>query len=186
MPYIHGIEAHKRNVAVTRSWQMRLPKEVDRIIIDTPASISGSTLSDYIRQADTIIIPVLPSPIDIHTTTNFIKEIMVLGKLQATVRGSGHKSKTRLAVVANRIKENTRVFKTLENFLAELDLPIVTALADSQYYIHAFVDGIGIHELRDARTQLLCQQWKPLLDWIDDTPGNPVNLANYQHSYQMF
>ena len=181
---IHGIEAHKRNIAVTRSWQMRLPKDVDRIVIDTPASITGAILSDYIRQADTIIVPVLPSPIDIFTATNFIKEIMILGKLQAPA-SVGKKRPVRLGVVANRVKENMQIFESLFTFLADLNLPFITALSESQYYIHAFVEGKGVHELHDSRTQLICQQWKPLLDWIDDTPENSVNLASVSNNYNM-
>jgi chromosome partitioning protein len=172
---IHGVEAHKKSMAVTRSWQMRMPKEVDRVIIDTPASIGGADLADYVRQANTIIVPVLPSPIDIHTATNFIKEIMVLGKL----KGDNGSSK-RLGVVANRVKENTRVYKTLQSFLSSLNLPFVTALRDSQYYVHAYVEGIGIHELRDARIQSLTQQWQPLLDWLDDMPRDPVKETMYR------
>ncbi len=181
---IHGVEAHKRNIAVTRSWQMRLPTDVDRIIIDTPASISGAKLSDYIRQADTIVVPVLPSPIDIHTATNFIKEIMILGKLQAPA-SVGKKRPVRLGVVANRVKENSQIFESLQMFLADLNLPFITALSESQYYIHAFVEGKGIHELQDSRTQLVCQQWKPLLDWIDDTPGNPLNMPSVNNNYNV-
>jgi chromosome partitioning protein len=174
MPKIHGVEAHKKNMAVTRSWQMRMPKEVDRVIIDTPASVAGADLADYVRQANTIIVPVLPSPIDIHTATNFIKEIMVLGKL-----GEG-KGARRLGVVANRVKENTRVYNTLQSFLASLNLPFVTALRDSQYYVHAYVEGIGIHELRDVRIQSLMQQWQPLLDWLEGEPTDPVKDALYR------
>jgi chromosome partitioning protein len=178
MPHIHGVEAHKKNMTVTRSWQMRMPKEVDRVIIDTPASIGGADLADYVRQADTIIVPVLPSPIDIHTVTSFIKEILVLGKLR-----TGPNTR-RLGVVANRVKENTRVYNTLQSFLASLNLPFITAFRDSQYYIHAFVEGIGIHELRDVRIQSLTQQWQPLLDWIDDEVDAP-DASSSERSFDL-
>lgn len=171
MAPIHGVEAHKQTTAVTRSWQMRMPKAVDRVIIDTPASVSGAQLADYVRQANTIIIPVLPSPIDIHTATNFIEQILVLGKLRTTaVGGNSNDNATRIGVVANRMKENTRVFKSLRSFLNELHLPLVTAIADSQYYIHAYVEGLGLHELKDERTQSLCNQWQPLMDWLEQVP----------------
>ena len=176
---IHGVEAHKKNMTVTRSWQMRMPKDVDRIIIDTPASVGGADLADYVRQADTIIVPVLPSPIDIHTATNFIKDIMVLGKLKIDSGGNKPGSK-RLCVVANRVKENTRVYQTLQAFLSSLNLPLVTALRDSQYYVHAYVEGIGIHEMRDVRIQSLTQQWHPLLDWLDEEPIDPVKEIGFR------
>ena len=180
MPLIYGVEAHKKNMTVTRSWQMRMPKEVDRVVIDTPASVGGADLADYVRQADTIIVPVLPSPIDIHTVTNFIKEIMVLGKLKTGPNADNGFGSKRLGVVANRVKENTRVYNTLQTFLASLNLPFITSLRDSQYYIHAFVEGIGIHELRDVRIHSLTQQWLPLLNWLDNEVDKPSTVVSHR------
>ena len=174
---IHGIEAHKQRLTVTRSWQMRMPPKVDRVIIDTPAAPTGQELANYVREANIIIIPVLPSPIDIHATTAFIKEILVVGKLRGTSREASG-SNTRLGVVANRVKENTNVYKSLQNFLASLNLPFVTAFRDSQYYVHAFVEGVGIHELRDTRTQFLRQQWQPLLDWIEEPRSIQASVSS--------
>jgi len=167
-PQIHGVEAFKHNIAMTRSYQMRMPSGVDRIVIDSPAAIGGAKITEFIRQANIILIPVLPSPIDIHSVTNFIKEIIMLGKMRSAM--GVHASKqgtTRIAVVANRVTENTRVYKSLENFLGGVNIPMVASLQDSQYYIHGFMEGVGIHELEDPRTQFIRRQWQPLLDWID-------------------
>lgn len=176
-PPIHAVEAYKHNTTVTRSWQMRLPNGVDRMVIDTPAAITGARLSEYIRQANTILIPVLPSPIDVHNAMSFIKDILTLGKVRSAL-GSGDpkQTATRLGVIANRVMENTRVYHSLMDFLDGLNLPLVTSLRDSQYYVHAFVEGIGIHEVEDDRTLLLKQQWRPLYDWIEDTAegGRPA------------
>lgn len=167
-PLIHGVEAYKHNMAVTRSYQMRMPAGVDRIVVDSPAAIGGAKITEFIRQANTIIIPVLPSPIDIHSVTNFIKEIIMLGKMRNAMGSLDSKqARTRIGVVANRVTENTRIYKTLEGFLAGLNIPFIAALQDSQYYIHAYMEGLGIHELDDSRTQFIKRQWQPLLDWID-------------------
>ncbi|MFV2056409.1 MAG: hypothetical protein ACC707_08065, partial [Thiohalomonadales bacterium] len=114
------------------------------------------------------IIPVLPSPIDIHSVTNFVKEIIMLGKMRTAMdRTDSKQARTRLGVVANRVTENTRVYKSLQGFLESLNIPFITALQESQYYIHGFMEGVGVHELEDARTQFIKRQWQPLLDWID-------------------
>lgn len=170
VPPIHGIIAHKQKMTVTRSWQMRMPAKVDRVIIDTPAAIDNQDLASYVKQADVIIIPVLPSPIDIHASTDFIKELLVIGKMRMSVKKD---EGARIAVVANRVADNTTVFEPLQNFLDGVNLPLVTSFSDSHYYVHAFVEGVGIHELRDSRTQMLKKQWQPLLNWIDN-PGDVV------------
>jgi len=166
-PPIHGVEAYKHNTTVTRSWQMRLPSEVNRIIVDTPPAISGARLSEYIREANTLLIPVLPSPIDVHNAIAFIKDIILLGKMRTAVGAKSREKQTRLAVVGNRVDENTRVYESLLEFLQGLDLPFVTSFRDSRFYTHAFVEGIGIHEINDDRTVLLRQQWRPLFDWLE-------------------
>ena len=65
-PDIVGIAAYERRRGVTRSFQLHLPNKVDRIVIDAPSGVSGLQLVDYIQMAETILVPVLPSPIDIH------------------------------------------------------------------------------------------------------------------------
>jgi chromosome partitioning protein len=165
---IHGIAAHKQKLTITRSWQMRMPPQIDRVIIDTPAALGTHDLTNFMREANVILIPVLPSPIDIHATTAFIEEILVIGKMRSSLSKD---SETRIGVVANRVSDNTKVYQSLQGFLAGVNLPFVTALSDSHYYVHAFVEGVGIHEVRDSRTHLLRQQWLPLLNWIED-PGS--------------
>lgn len=161
---IHGIAAHKQKLTVTRSWQMRMPPNIDRIIIDTPAATSNQDLVNYMRDANVILIPVLPSPIDIHATIEFIEEIMVIGKMRSSLSDQG----VRIGVVANRVNDNTQVYQSLREFLSGINLPFITSFSDSHYYVHAFVEGVGLHEIRDSRTQHLRQQWKPLINWIDD------------------
>ncbi|HSG92207.1 MAG TPA: ParA family protein [Methylotenera sp.] len=165
VPPIHGIVAHKQKMTVTRSWQMRMPSKVDRVIIDTPAAVENQDLANHVKQANVIIIPVLPSPIDIHATTDFIKELLVIGKMRLSVKSSDD---PRIAVVANRVSDNTLIYQPLLSFLEGVNLPMIASLSDSHYYVHAFLEGVGIHELRDSRTQLLKKQWQPLLTWIDN------------------
>jgi len=174
VPPIHGIEAHRQKITVTRSWQMRMPPNVDRVVIDTPAAGSSQDLANYIRDADVILIPVLPSPIDIHATISFIEEILVIGKMRS---GVSKKADARIGVIANRVAENTQVYQSLQSFLAGVKIPFVTSLSDSHYYVHAFVEGVGIHELKDSRTIILRQQWQPLMEWIENFDAHDSPLS---------
>lgn len=158
-PAIHGIAAFQRRRDVTRAFQMRLPVEAERVIMDVPAGVTGLGLVEYVQRVDTILLPVLPSPIDIHAAAHFIQDLLLVGK----IRTSG----VRLAVVANRVRENTLVFKDLERFLATLKLPLVATLRDSQNYIRAAEQGLGIHELEKGKTSPDRQRWAPLVEWLD-------------------
>jgi len=159
---IYGVHvaSRKNNTGVTRSFQMRVPPETERMIIDAPAGVTGHELKDLIRHIDTIIIPVLPSSIDIHAVTRFIEELLVMGK----VRQMG----INVAVVANRAKKNTLTYRSLERFLKTLKLPFITTLRDTQNYVHAAERGIGISEMWDKRTDSDKAQWRPLIRWLED------------------
>lgn len=156
---IHGIAAFQRRRDVTRAFQMRLPTEAERVIMDAPAGVAGLALADYVQRVDTILVPVLPSPIDIHAAAHFIQDLLLIGKVRA--RG------VRVGIVANRVRENTLVYKDLERFLATLKLPLVATLRDSQNHIRAAEQGLGIHELERARTTADRQRWTPLIDWLE-------------------
>jgi len=159
-PAIHGIAAYQRRRDVTRAFQMRLPVEAERVIMDVPAGVTGLGLVEYVQRVDTILLPVLASPIDIHAAAHFIQDLLLVGK----IRTSG----VRLAVVANRVRENTLIFKDLERFLSTLKLPLVATLRDSQNYIRAAEQGLGIHELEASRTKSDRERWTPLVEWLDE------------------
>lgn len=158
---IYGVHVgNNRHMTQTSSFQMRVPPETERVIFDAPAGITGYELEKFIRHVDTILIPVLPSSIDIHAATRFIEDLLIIGK----VRQKG----IRVAVVANRVKKNTITYHSLERFLNTLKLPFVTSLRDSQNYVHAAERGIGIHEMWDRRTEDDKAQWRSLIRWLEE------------------
>lgn len=161
-PPIYGVHvaSRKNNTGVTRAFQMRVPPETDRMIIDAPAGVTGNELVDLIHYVDTILVPVLPSSIDIYAVTRFIEELLVVGK----VRQKG----VNVAVIANRAKTTTLTYKSLERFLKSLKLPFITTLRDTQNYVHAAERGIGIHEMWDKRTEDDKASWRPLTRWLED------------------
>ena len=169
---IHGINAHQRqSMQSTRAWQMRIPAETERLIIDAPAGVTGEDLHSFVQRVDTILIPVLPSPIDIHSATAFIKDLLLIGK----VRNLG----VRVGVIANRTRKNTLVYQSLERFLGSINLPFITSLRDNQHYVHAFERGIGIQEMWDKRVEQDKISWVPIMNWLEDIhPGHAVLQGN--------
>jgi chromosome partitioning protein len=159
LPNIHGIAAHEKRLAVTRAFQLRLPLHAQRVVMDVPAGVAGLQMREYVAQADVVLVPVLPSPIDIHAAAHFVQDLLLVGRL----RQSG----TRLAVIANRVRQNTIVFRNLEKFLNSLNLPLVATLRDSQSYIRAAELGVSIHELDERRVERDRARWNDLLVWLE-------------------
>lgn len=137
---------------------MRVPRNLDVVIYDVPAAISGKELTAMVKRAETLIIPVLPSPIDIRAAARFIHDLLLVGKVS--------RQQTKLAVVANRVRENTLVFHKLEKFLKSLKIPFVATLRDTQNYIRAEERGLGIFEMAPSLVGHDVEQWQPLIKWL--------------------
>ena len=156
---INGIAAYPSNKPVTRSWQLQLPQNADRVIVDTPAGLSGLNLVDQIRGTHTIIIPVLSSYLDTHVTADFIRELYLTAKVRP--------ENTRLCIVCNRVKTNTIAFKALKRFLDSLDIPIIGQLRETQNYIRASDQGLAIHELKHQASDRDIEDWNRIIRWLD-------------------
>ncbi len=153
----------------TRSWQLRLPEDCDKMIIDSPAAISEPELRPLIRQADLILVPVLPSSIDIHAAATFIKTIMLTPEhLQQPGR---------ICVIANRVRRNTLSHEKLKLFLNALSIPYLSTLRDTQNYVAAAELGLGVHEIRRRHTQADLTDWSPIISWIDSLQIQKVQAS---------
>jgi hypothetical protein len=97
-----------------------------QLVIDAPAGASGLLLQELLARTHCILIPVAPSPIDIHATANFIRDLLLAGRIR--------NSNIRLAVVANRVRKAGAVYQPLERFLASLNLPLLARLGDSETF----------------------------------------------------
>lgn len=174
LPRIYGVPAIDKSSMMSRNlgWRLRVPPECTKIIIDTPAGFTGNVLEDLVQQADIIVMPMIPSAIDIRAATAFIADIM---------NSRAYKKNPKpIAVVANRVRKNTLIYHKLEVFLNNLNTPFVTALRDTQFYVRACEYGMGLADfaklsLKDKR------EWQPLLDWIEQATNSLS--ANSQNTY---
>lgn len=159
-PPIHGIAAYKKSMHATRSWQLRVPMETRQLIIDTPAALENPQIHDLTYDANCILIPVLPSPIDIRFAARFIAELLLVTQIDRRDR--------QLAIVANRTRKNTNSLKQLMRFLTSLNIPIISVLRDSQNFVTAAGKGIGIYELPFHKAKTDIQQLAQVIGWLED------------------
>ena len=163
-PAVHCVAAFEPPpVGVTRSWQMRVPQQTRYVITDTPAGYGMADIEDRVAETDVILIPVLPSPIDIHSTADFIRDLLLKGKARS--------HNTRLAIVTNRTRIRTRAVDKLERFLDQLDIPVIARIRDTQHYVSATERGLGIHELDERDAYRDREIWAGLFDWLDNNRG---------------
>src|SRR5690606_1869133 len=71
-PAIQGIDATRTRSGLTRTWQMFVPPDVGRVVIDAPAGVGGIALQEMLRRADVVLVPLTGSVIDVHATRVFL------------------------------------------------------------------------------------------------------------------
>jgi chromosome partitioning protein len=143
----------------------RVGRNTEYVIMDAPAGVHGKQLADLIRRAETFIIPVLPSPMDMRAAADFIDEIRSNGRIE--------RKDAKIALVANRARDFTNVYWELDEFLTKQKGPFLTMLRDSQNYIRAAERGLGIFELAPYATAVDREQWEPIIKWVKSKRSQP-------------
>jgi len=166
---IHGIAAFERSSTVTRSWQLRIPADSEVVIVDTPAALDAQRIPDVTRGADAILVPVMPSDIDIHAAAKCIADLLLVGKVR--------RSQGRLGIIANRVRSNTLISQALMRFLKSLDIPLVATLRDTQNYVRAAQAGAGINEMPGWQVGRDLEDWEELGLWLDSREPAPETEA---------
>ncbi|MGA7539879.1 MAG: AAA family ATPase [Steroidobacteraceae bacterium] len=164
-PAIHIIAAFEKDPRVTRSFQLRIPEKSTHVIVDTPAAVEPRLLPELTRDAGKIIVPVLPSDIDIHACSRCIRDLLLVAKIR--------REDNRIGVVANRIRRNTLTYQSLIRFLKTLGIPIVATLRDSQNYLRAAELGVGVHEMKSYVVSQDVEEWRPLIEWLEPAAVKP-------------
>jgi chromosome partitioning protein len=142
-----------------------VPRNTDVVVIDAPAGCHGRELTELVRHAETIVVPVLPSTIDIVASGKFIDALQEVGKVE--------RREVKLAVVGNRVREVTLIAQELDDYLGKLRMPYVTKLREAQNYVRAYTRGLGIHELPEYLAWPDWEQWKPLVSWLNSKRSQP-------------
>lgn len=157
---IHGANGIPQKAHLLRTMQTWVPSETEIQLIDAPGGIKGLLLQEVVGKADVVVIPVGPSSIDVHATADFVKNLFLLGRVRAR--------NIKVAVVANRVRSSMPVYEPLERFLRSLGLPFLTRIRDSDVYIRAAEQGMGVFEMDPAETEAEREELLPVVHWLEN------------------
>ncbi|MGV8932701.1 MAG: AAA family ATPase [Luteimonas sp.] len=141
-----------------RSWRKSVPDDTQRLIIDAPAGAMRDELEMYLEHADAIIVPVLPSSLDIDATVPFLNS---LAKHPRVRRGQ-----LRVGLVANKLKPWTNASQQSLELLKQWPYPIVAQLRDSQAYVLLVGLGKSLFDYHSMQVRDHQEDWQPLLKWM--------------------
>ena len=158
LPAISGVRAFEDGVR-------NVSRSTDVLVIDAPARVHGTELNELVRRAETIVVPVLPSSIDMKASQHFMTELLEIGKVS--------RRQARLALIANRVREHTLIYEELDQYLSKLKVPYLGCLREAQNYVRAYARGMGVLELPEYLASPDWKQWEPIGEWLGSKRSQP-------------
>ena len=141
-----------------RDWEKHVPADAERVIIDTAAGIRASEVADYLDGIDAVVVPVLPSAIDLEATAPFLAELAELPRIK--------RGKVVVGIVANRLKPWTNASQLAIEEIKAFAFPLVAELRDTQGYVLANALGKSIFDYHSEQVRSHQDDWKGLLRWL--------------------
>lgn len=149
LPLIQGMDGRK---------QKEQDAGAEWTIVDSPAGLHGEKLTEAVKLADWILVPMQPSAFDIGATRAFLEEL----REEKAVR----KARVSIGLIGMRVNMRTHSAATLGQFLKESGFATPTSLRDAQVYALAAEQGASLFDIRPSLVARDLQQWAPLLHWL--------------------
>lgn len=141
-----------------RAWRAWLPDDAERVVIDGRAGAMADDLDNFIEHADAIVVPVLPSALDIEATVGFLNSLSKVPRV--------HKRKLPVGLVLNRTRPWTNASQQALEMLKTWPYPVVAQLRDTQAYVVMAGMGRSLFDYRSAQVRDHQADWDPLFKWI--------------------
>jgi len=141
-----------------RDWGKKVPEDAQRVIVDAAAGAHGDELAHFLDVADAVVVPVMPSTIDMEATVPFLDSLAKHPRVR--------KGKLPVGLVGNRLRPWTTASQQSMDTLRQWPYPLVAQLRDTQAYV--LMAGLG-RSLFDYQSQQIREHqadWAPLLKWL--------------------
>ncbi|MFT3790533.1 MAG: ParA family protein [Rudaea sp.] len=146
-------------LAGTRSdWRSHVPQGAQRIVVDAPAAIRPVDVDAFLDDIDALLIPVLPSRIDLEASRHFIDGIATLLRIK--------RGKVAVGIVANRLKPWTTASQLTIEEMKSFPFPLVAQIRDSQAYVLMAGLGKSIFDYSSETVRSHQDDWNKLLRWL--------------------
>ena len=142
-------------------WRRQLPADSELVVVDAAAGAMAGDLGSFLDRADAVVVPVLPSVLDIEATVGFLD---TLAKNARVRRGE-----LRVGLVANKLKPWTTGSQQALELLQQWPYPLVAQLRDSQAYAVLVGLGKSLFDYHSAQVREHQGDWQPLLRWLKKT-----------------
>ena len=144
---------------------LKPPRGTTHVVLDTPAGIHGRLLKEVLKRSAKLVIPVQPSPLDMHATHVFLESL----------KERRHARDLDIAVVGMRVDERTIAAERLKAFFEALELPVLAYLRDTQNYVRLAMQGLTLFDVSPGQVAKDLQAWKSIGEWLDQSDLEQTN-----------
>jgi len=148
---INGARGHKR------AWAA-VPAHAGQVVVDAPAGADAQSLAVWLEHADALIVPVLPSALDIEATVPFLNSLARHPRVRQGDLKPG--------LVVNRLRPRTHASQQTLDLLKKWPYPLLAQLRDSQAYVVLVGLGKSLFDYHSGKVRERQLEWQPVLKWL--------------------
>ena len=141
-----------------KDWRKRLPDDTQVVVVDGAAGAMAKDLEYFLDKADAVVVPVLPSALDIEATVPFLNTLAKLPRVR--------KGDLRVGLVGNKLKPWTNASQQALDLFKAWPYPLVAELRDSQGYVMLTGLGKSLFDYNSQQVRSHQEDWQPLLRWV--------------------
>jgi chromosome partitioning protein len=156
---VHALASNDPAHGLSAGWLLKIPANTEVLLIDTPAGLRAHEFERFARHADVVLVPVVPSPIDLRATLGFLDLVRKLPDVRT--------GRLRVAMVANRLRARTNSARNLDATLERLTEAALIRVRDSQTYVGLAEHGSDVFEDDASTSRAHREDWTALVEWLD-------------------
>jgi chromosome partitioning protein len=141
-----------------KAWSRAIPSDAQRVVIDAPAGAMGPDLAAFLDAADAVLVPVLPSAIDLEASVPFLDSLAAHPRVR--------KGALPVGLVGNRLRPWTAASQQAVEQLEAWPYPVVARLRDTQAYVLLAGLGKSVWDFQSEQVRGHQADWAPLLKWL--------------------
>lgn len=159
LPPVAAIPCADPSHGLAAGFTLRIPPDSAVVLIDTPAGMRAHELAQLSRNAHVLLVPIVPSALDLRATLGFIDKLRALPEFRSGA--------LRTALVVNRIRERTLSAREMDATLGRLTQAALIRVRDSQVYVRAAAEGRSIFDEQGSATREHRADWQPLMEFLE-------------------
>ena len=132
-----------------------MPKKTEWLVIDSGAGLEAEDAKPFLKEADFMVTPVMPSMFDELAVKGFLKTLRDLKRIR--------KEKVDILPIGSRIDPRRKDGRLLKEFLEANGQEIVTMISERAAYVDLAREGLSIFDQSQAKYTPMKQQWAPVL-----------------------